>query len=373
MNASRPSKGPLSEINIIPLVDVMLVLLIIFMLTAPMMQQGLPIDLPKVTTKPLPTKEEPQVVTITRNQGDRSERQEAATEGLEGRHPVPLREQAQQRGLPQGRQLGSLRFRRQLHGYHQGGGRGKGEYRYQAPRRTMREENWYKMFVVALLLHVVLLAAFSITFKRAPRKIDLSSYSVNLVGDVGPAPSGGSRAAAPPAPAPVKKAAPVAPEPAKKAPPKEAAKAKPVLQPKENERSITPTKAKPVEEQKPVPPKKENRSLETASRDEVSSLDDKIRQMRSRTQYMDVGGGSKIDTGSRTIGSGGLASSGEGGGSRPLDPAYQKMRIRKCWKRMKQAWRSPGLSKKGLSTALTDRIRKDGRIMDFQIDREVGR
>ena len=67
MNASRPSKGPLSEINIIPLVDVMLVLLIIFMLTAPMMQQGLAIDLPKVTTRPLPTKEEPQVVTITRN------------------------------------------------------------------------------------------------------------------------------------------------------------------------------------------------------------------------------------------------------------------------------------------------------------------
>jgi biopolymer transport protein TolR len=68
MNASRPSKGPLSEINIVPLVDVMLVLLIIFMITAPMMQQGLPIDLPKVTTKPIPTKDEPQIVTITRNQ-----------------------------------------------------------------------------------------------------------------------------------------------------------------------------------------------------------------------------------------------------------------------------------------------------------------
>jgi biopolymer transport protein TolR len=67
MNAPKPSKGPLSEINIIPLVDVMLVLLIIFMITAPMMQQGLPIDLPKVTTKPLPSKEDTQVVTITRN------------------------------------------------------------------------------------------------------------------------------------------------------------------------------------------------------------------------------------------------------------------------------------------------------------------
>ena len=66
MNAPRESKRLLSEINIIPLVDVMLVLLIIFMITAPMMQQGLPIDLPKVTTKPIPAKEDAQVVTITK-------------------------------------------------------------------------------------------------------------------------------------------------------------------------------------------------------------------------------------------------------------------------------------------------------------------
>ena len=66
MNAPRPSKGPLSEINIIPLVDVMLVLLIIFMIAAPMMQQGLPIDLPKVTARPLPSKEDVQIMTITK-------------------------------------------------------------------------------------------------------------------------------------------------------------------------------------------------------------------------------------------------------------------------------------------------------------------
>lgn len=47
----------------------MLVLLIIFMITAPMMQQGLSIDLPKVTTKALPSKEDVQVVTITRDRG----------------------------------------------------------------------------------------------------------------------------------------------------------------------------------------------------------------------------------------------------------------------------------------------------------------
>ncbi len=67
MNAPKQSRGVLSEINIIPLVDVMLVLLIIFMITAPMMQQGLPIDLPKVTTKPLPSKEEIQTVTVTKD------------------------------------------------------------------------------------------------------------------------------------------------------------------------------------------------------------------------------------------------------------------------------------------------------------------
>jgi len=68
MKSSRDSNGPLSEINIIPLVDVMLVLLIVFMITAPMMQHGMNIDIPKVTTKSLPTKDEPQILNITKDQ-----------------------------------------------------------------------------------------------------------------------------------------------------------------------------------------------------------------------------------------------------------------------------------------------------------------
>jgi len=66
MRLGKGSRGPLSEINVIPLVDIMLVLLIIFMITAPMMQYGLNVDVPKVTSKPLPSKEEPEILTITR-------------------------------------------------------------------------------------------------------------------------------------------------------------------------------------------------------------------------------------------------------------------------------------------------------------------
>jgi biopolymer transport protein TolR len=67
MKAYPDNKSPLSEINVVPLVDVMLVLLIIFMITAPMMQQGLSVELPKVTSRPLPSKEDVQVLTITRS------------------------------------------------------------------------------------------------------------------------------------------------------------------------------------------------------------------------------------------------------------------------------------------------------------------
>jgi biopolymer transport protein TolR len=56
----------ISQINITPLVDVMLVLLIIFMVTAPILQQGVNVDLPQVTTGPLTGKDEQLVVIVTR-------------------------------------------------------------------------------------------------------------------------------------------------------------------------------------------------------------------------------------------------------------------------------------------------------------------
>ena len=55
-----------AEINVTPLVDVMLVLLIIFMITAPMMSQGVDVDLPETTARPLAQKEKPIIITITR-------------------------------------------------------------------------------------------------------------------------------------------------------------------------------------------------------------------------------------------------------------------------------------------------------------------
>jgi biopolymer transport protein TolR len=47
LRGSRSRRGPMSEINVTPMVDVMLVLLIVFMVTAPLLTAGVPVDLPK--------------------------------------------------------------------------------------------------------------------------------------------------------------------------------------------------------------------------------------------------------------------------------------------------------------------------------------
>lgn len=68
MHSSRENRKLLAEINVTPFVDVMLVLLIIFMVTAPMMMQGVDVNLPRTTTQPIAAEEERLVLTITAKQ-----------------------------------------------------------------------------------------------------------------------------------------------------------------------------------------------------------------------------------------------------------------------------------------------------------------
>jgi len=63
---SSPQSGSISQINVTPLVDVMLVLLVIFMVTAPIIQQGVQVNLPQSSAGPIPGSEELLVVTIAK-------------------------------------------------------------------------------------------------------------------------------------------------------------------------------------------------------------------------------------------------------------------------------------------------------------------
>ncbi len=60
----RSAYKPMSEINVTPMVDVMLVLLIVFMVAAPMLTVGVPVDLPEATARPLPEDDKPIEITI---------------------------------------------------------------------------------------------------------------------------------------------------------------------------------------------------------------------------------------------------------------------------------------------------------------------
>ena len=58
-------RRPISEINVVPYIDVMLVLLVIFMVTAPLLSQGVKVDLPKAAARPVePGESEPLIVTV---------------------------------------------------------------------------------------------------------------------------------------------------------------------------------------------------------------------------------------------------------------------------------------------------------------------
>ncbi len=83
MQGEHRGRSALSEINVTPFVDVMLVLLVIFMVTAPLIQQGIPVDLPKAKAESLTFSEEALIVTVTKEG-------EVFVEGPQGRIAVTL-------------------------------------------------------------------------------------------------------------------------------------------------------------------------------------------------------------------------------------------------------------------------------------------
>jgi biopolymer transport protein TolR len=65
----RQRRKPMAEINVVPMIDIMLVLLIVFMVTTPLITQGVKVDLPKVDTKAVPDTDKPSLVVSVNKDG----------------------------------------------------------------------------------------------------------------------------------------------------------------------------------------------------------------------------------------------------------------------------------------------------------------
>jgi len=83
INGRDNNKRFMSDINVTPFVDVMLVLLIIFMVTAPMMMQGVEVNLPQTTTKSIKTREDPLILTVNKKREIFLEKHSMRLEDLE--------------------------------------------------------------------------------------------------------------------------------------------------------------------------------------------------------------------------------------------------------------------------------------------------
>ena len=99
--SGRSRYRPMAEINVTPLVDVMLVLLIIFMVAAPLMTVGVPVDLPKTTAQPLNQESEPLTITVNLEGRIFLQETEVPLDGLVPRLQAIMREQPQ--GAPERR------------------------------------------------------------------------------------------------------------------------------------------------------------------------------------------------------------------------------------------------------------------------------
>ena len=70
MNPQRRRRRPMAEINVVPYIDVMLVLLVIFMITVPLLTQGVKVELPQADAEPLPQEADDPVVVSVNAGGD---------------------------------------------------------------------------------------------------------------------------------------------------------------------------------------------------------------------------------------------------------------------------------------------------------------
>jgi biopolymer transport protein ExbD len=90
-------QAPMAEINTTPLVDVMLVLLVIFIITAPLLTHAVKIDLPQASSQPLP--ENPEVISIAIDHDGKTYWNDLLV--VEGELPARLKEAAQQEPQPE--------------------------------------------------------------------------------------------------------------------------------------------------------------------------------------------------------------------------------------------------------------------------------
>ena len=105
----RGKSAAMSEINVTPFVDVMLVLLIIFMVAAPMLTVGVPVELPETAATALPTEqEEPLTITITADGRIAIQTTETAEAELIPKLTAIAAERTTQQGLPARRRGGAL-------------------------------------------------------------------------------------------------------------------------------------------------------------------------------------------------------------------------------------------------------------------------
>jgi len=95
----RGSRGPMAEINVTPLVDVMLVLLIIFMVTAPLLKAAVPVELPETRAKAMSEEQGQITITLRRDgavfyeedllaPGELADRLAAVPKGADGKQPL---------------------------------------------------------------------------------------------------------------------------------------------------------------------------------------------------------------------------------------------------------------------------------------------